>query len=43
VAQVTVTTTTRIFREPRPHAASEAELARHAEFMAGISNPLWSR
>ncbi len=43
VAEVTVAKTTRIFREPRPHAASEAELARHAEFMAGISNPLWSR
>ena len=28
-------------REPRPHAASEAELARHREFMAGIDNPLW--
>ncbi|MEZ5681022.1 MAG: DNA polymerase III subunit epsilon [Erythrobacter sp.] len=28
-------------REPRPHSASEAELARHREFMAGIENPLW--
>jgi DNA polymerase-3 subunit epsilon len=28
-------------REPRPHAASEAELARHREFMAGIENSLW--
>ena len=28
-------------REPRPHAASEAELARHRKFMAGIDNPLW--
>lgn len=34
---------TRVFREPRPHAASEAELARHAQFMAGFTNPLWSR
>ncbi|MCW1382265.1 DNA polymerase III subunit epsilon [Novosphingobium sp. KCTC 2891] len=33
----------RTFRAPRPHAASEAELARHAEFMAGFSEPLWSR
>ncbi len=28
-------------REPRPHAASEAELARHRAFMSGIENPLW--
>ena len=28
-------------REPRPHAASAAELARHREFMAGIESPLW--
>ena len=28
-------------REPRPHSASEAELKRHREFMAGIENPLW--
>ena len=28
-------------RAPRPHRASEAELARHREFMAGIDNPLW--
>ena len=28
-------------REPRPHAASAAELARHRDFMAGIENPLW--
>ena len=28
-------------REPRPHAASEAELARHREFMSAIENPLW--
>ncbi|WP_432201554.1 DNA polymerase III subunit epsilon [Erythrobacter sp. W53] len=29
-------------REPRPHAPSEAELARHAEFMKQIDTPLWS-
>lgn len=29
-------------REPRAHRPSEAELARHREFMAGIENPLWS-
>lgn len=28
-------------REPRAHAPSEAEIARHKEFMAGIENPLW--
>jgi len=39
----TATTITRIFRAPRPHAASEAELARHAAFMAGFGDALWSR
>jgi DNA polymerase-3 subunit epsilon len=34
---------TRVRREPRPHAASAAELARHAEFIAGIDQPLWTR
>lgn len=28
-------------REPRHHAPSEDELARHRKFMAGIENPLW--
>lgn len=32
---------TRAFREPRPHAASAAERARHAEFVAGLNQPLW--
>lgn len=41
---VTVTSTvTRVFRSPRPHAASAEELARHGEFMAGFSEPIWSR
>jgi DNA polymerase-3 subunit epsilon len=41
---VTVTSSvTRIFRSPRPHAASAEELARHADFMAGFSEPIWSR
>ena len=31
----------RPFREPRPHAASPAELARHAEFVAALHQPLW--
>lgn len=32
----------REFRSPRPHAASEAELAAHAEFVQTIDSPLWS-
>ena len=28
-------------REPRPHAASAAELARHAEFVGKMKAPLW--
>ena len=28
-------------RDPRPHAPSAAELARHRAFMADIANPLW--
>jgi len=31
----------RPFREPRPHAATPAELARHAEFVATLHQPLW--
>ena len=31
----------RQFREPRPHAASAMELARHAEFLETIEGPLW--
>ncbi len=31
----------RPFREPRPHAATPAELARHAEFVATLNQPLW--
>jgi DNA polymerase III subunit epsilon len=30
-------------RPPRPHAPSEAELARHAAFIAGIADPIWNR
>lgn len=33
----------RVARPPRDHAASEAELARHAEFLKKISDPLWTR
>lgn len=28
-------------REPRPHAASVAELERHTAFLSGIAEPLW--
>ncbi len=31
----------RTYREPRPHAASEEELARHREFIAKIKDALW--
>jgi DNA polymerase-3 subunit epsilon len=30
-------------RPPRPHAASEEELAAHAAFLATIGDPLWNR
>lgn len=41
---VTVMTvrTDRVFRPARPHAASEAELAAHAEFIQTLKAPLWS-
>ncbi|MCK9540571.1 MAG: DNA polymerase III subunit epsilon [Novosphingobium sp.] len=45
--EVTVTRTTvlvrrdRPVRPPRPHAASEAELAAHAAFLETVSSPLW--
>lgn len=32
----------RVFRPVRPHAASEAELLAHAEFLKTINTPLWS-
>lgn len=32
----------RMFRPARPHAASAAELALHAEFLQTIKSPLWS-
>jgi DNA polymerase-3 subunit epsilon len=31
----------RPYREPRPHAATAGELARHAEFVATLQQPLW--
>ena len=33
----------RPFRAPRPHAASVAELARHAAFVATLVAPLWAQ
>ena len=30
-------------REPRPHSANPAEVARHRSFLAKIANPLWER
>lgn len=30
-------------RSPRPHAASEEELQRHAAFVAGLVDPIWKR
>lgn len=31
----------RVFRQPRPHAASAEELAAHAAFIATVDTPLW--
>jgi len=38
---VSVQLAPRIARPPRPHAASEAELARHAAFIQKLVDPLW--
>lgn len=40
-ALVSETEIPRTYREPRLHAASEMELARHAEFIAKIKDALW--
>lgn len=32
----------RVFRTPRPHRASEADLDRHAAFIATLTEPLWN-
>jgi len=42
VDMVTTVTRERVFRTPRPHAASAAELVAHAEFLRSIKEPLWS-
>ena len=31
------------FREPRPHAATAAELSRHRSFVQTLDSPLWTR
>lgn len=31
----------RPFRQPRPHAATDEELAAHAEFLKSVETPLW--
>lgn len=41
IAPSTAVRSDRPFREPRPHVASAAELARHAQFVAGLNQPLW--
>ena len=41
VEMARVTRRERAFRVARPHRASEAELARHAEFLKTIQSPLW--
>lgn len=33
----------RKYREPRPHTASEEELAAHAKFLEELKDPLWSK
>lgn len=42
VASVVTVTRRRTFRPARPHAASEAELLVHAEFLKSINSPLWT-
>ncbi|WP_425407093.1 DNA polymerase III subunit epsilon [Hwanghaeella sp.] len=41
--QTVKTAVERTFRPPRPHAASEAELAAHAELLTQLDNPIWTR
>ncbi len=42
VASITTAHAARTFRAPRPHGASEAELAAHCAFLETIKSPLWS-
>jgi len=41
VSSVVTIERVRIFRAPRPHVASEAELAAHSAFLDSIKAPLW--
>ena len=41
LTMVTVAAAPRVARPPRPHAANEAELARHAAFIQKLVDPLW--
>ena len=41
IATITTVSRDRPARTPRPHAASEAELARHAKFLESVKSPLW--
>lgn len=41
-AVITATPSARPVRMPRTFAATPTELARHAEFLAGITDPLWN-
>ncbi len=36
-------TLARPYRDPRPHAATESELAAHAAFVAKLKTPLWAK
>ena len=40
-ASGTTVTVTRVFRQPRRHAASAAELIAHAAFLETVRSPLW--
>jgi DNA polymerase-3 subunit epsilon len=40
-AATMVAAAARRYREPRPHRASDAELARHAAFVSQLTDPLW--
>lgn len=41
VAATVTVNTPRVYREPRPHAPNESEIAAHAAFVAKLKDPLW--
>ncbi|MFN4113549.1 MAG: DNA polymerase III subunit epsilon [Sphingomonadaceae bacterium] len=41
--RLAATTAERVFRAPRPHAATADELARHQAFIKQMASPLWSK